>query len=105
MATTTGLFRRNGHFYVRLLLSLHHPLRLTGKSRVVKSLGTSSLSEAKVRALETRLKILLNLDTSVHCQLDAAQSTPRLKFTNLSEMGRSYFQEVEDCLEMALLSQ
>ena len=66
MATTTGLFRRNGHFYVRVLLPLHHPLRLTGKSRVVKSLGTSSPSEAKVRALETRLKILQNLDTSVH---------------------------------------
>ncbi len=66
MATTTGLFRRNGHFYVRVLLPLHHPLRLSGMSRVVKSLGTSSPSEAKVRALETRLKILQNLDTSVH---------------------------------------
>ena len=65
MATTTGLFRRNGHFYVRVLLPLQHPLRLTGKSRIVKSLGTSSPNEAKVRALETRLKILQNLDTSV----------------------------------------
>jgi integrase len=66
MATTTGLFRRNGHFYVRVLLPLHHPLRLTGKSRIVKSLGTSSPNEAKVRALETRLKVLQNLDTAVH---------------------------------------
>lgn len=65
MATTTGLFRRNGRFYVRVLLPLQHPLRLTGKSRIVKSLGTSSPNEAKVRALETRLKILQNLDTSV----------------------------------------
>lgn len=66
MATTTGLFRRNGYFYVRVLLPLLHPLRLTGKSRIVKSLGTSMPSEAKIRALETRLKILQNLDTSVH---------------------------------------
>ncbi len=66
MATTTGLFRRNGHFYVRVLLPLQHPLRLKGKYRIVKSLGTSSQNEAKVRALETRLKILQNLDTSVH---------------------------------------
>lgn len=65
MATTTGLFRRNGHFYVRVLLPLQHPLRQTGKSRIVKSLGTSSPNEAKLRALETRLKILQNLDTSV----------------------------------------
>lgn len=69
MATTTGLFRRNGHFYVRVLLPLQHPLRLTGKSRIVKSLGTSSPSEAKVRALETRLKILHSLDTFVHWEV------------------------------------
>lgn len=69
MATTTGLFRRNGHFYVRVLLPLLHPLRLTGKSRIVKSLGTSSPSEAKVRALETRLKILQSLDTSVRWEV------------------------------------
>ena len=37
--------------------------------------------------------------------LDAAQSTPRLKFINLSSVGRAYFQEVEDCLDMALLRQ
>ena len=66
MATTTGLFRRNGHFYVRVLLPLHHPLRLTGKTRIVKSLGTSSPNEAKVRALETRLKVLQNSDTAAH---------------------------------------
>ncbi len=66
MANTIGLFRRNGHFYVRVLLPLQHPLRQTGKSRVVKSLGTNSPNEAKVRALETRLKVLQNLDTSVH---------------------------------------
>ena len=66
MAATTGLFRRNGHFYLRVLLPLHHPLRLTGKSRIVKSLATSSPNEAKVRALETRLKILQNLDASVN---------------------------------------
>ncbi len=65
MATTTGLFRRNGHFYLRVLLPLNHPLRLTGKSRIVKSLATTSANEAKVRALETRLKILQSLDTNV----------------------------------------
>ena len=40
MASITGLFRRNGHFYLRVLLPLQHPLRLSGKSRIVKSLGT-----------------------------------------------------------------
>lgn len=80
MATTTGLFRRNGHFYLRVLLPLHHPLRKSGKSRIVKSLGTSSPHEAKVRALQTRLKILQHSETSVQWG-DAPQtfvvSTPK----------------------------
>jgi integrase len=69
MANTTGLFRRNGHFYLRVLLPLHHPLRQSGKSRIVKSLGTTIPNEAKVRALETRLKILQHLDASVHWEV------------------------------------
>jgi len=80
MATTTGLFRRNGHFYLRVLLPLHHPLRLIGKSRIVKSLATSSPNEAKIRALETRLKILQNLDVSMHWSVarqPLAVSTPK----------------------------
>ena len=79
MASTTGLFRRNGHFYLRVLLPLHHPLRVTGRSRIVKSLGTSSPNEAKVRALETRLKILQNLDTSVHWEVADLPPTSRTK--------------------------
>ena len=66
MATTTRLFRRNGHFLLRVILPLHHPLLLTGKSLTVKSFATSSPNEAEVRALESRLKILHKLDACVH---------------------------------------
>lgn len=45
----------------------------------------------------------LNAAGLIH--VDAATSTPRRKFINLSQAGRAYFQEVEDCLDKALFMQ
>ena len=49
--------------------------------------------------------LIHKLNAAGFIHLDAAQSTPRLKFINLSPLGRAYFQEVEDFLDRALLRQ
>lgn len=111
------------HFYMHFL-----KLSLAGSTK--KSLPTLSLNELHlleqiavhcemdkpIKVVDvSRMKqfgcpstihhLIHKLSTAGFIELDAAQSSPRLKFIKLSPMGRAYFQEVEDCLDMALLSQ
>jgi site-specific recombinase XerD len=58
-AKTTGLFRRGGAYYVRVLIPEGHPLRHRHPcGRVVQSLGACSHREAHVKALGKRLEVL-----------------------------------------------
>ena len=111
------------HFYMQFL-----QLSLAGSSK--KSLPTLSLNEQHLLEqiavhceMDKPIKVVdvcrmrqFGCPSTIHhlihklsaagfIHLDAAVSTPRLKFINLSQTGRAYFQEVEDCLDMALLSQ
>lgn len=49
--------------------------------------------------------LIHKLSAAGFIHLDRAQSAPRHKFINLSQVGKAYFQKLEDCLDMALSSQ
>ncbi len=58
MAKDTGLFQRNGTFYLRFIVPKHKRHFFEGRSRIVKSLGTESAREAKLQALALRAQWL-----------------------------------------------
>lgn len=58
MAKDTGLFQRNGTFYLRFIVPKHQRHLFEGRSRIVKSLGTESAREAKLQALALRAQWL-----------------------------------------------
>lgn len=70
------------------------PIKVADISRM-KQFGCSSTIHHLIHKL--------NAAGLIH--LDASTSAPRHKFINLSQAGRAYFQEVEDCLDKALLMQ
>ena len=58
MAKDTGLFQRNGTFYLRFIVPKRQRHLFEGRSRIVKSLGTESAREAKLQALVLRAQWL-----------------------------------------------
>jgi len=58
MAKHTGLFQRNGTFYLRFIVPTHQRHLFEGRSRIVKSLGTQSAREAKFQAVVLRAQWL-----------------------------------------------
>lgn len=58
MAKNTGLFLRNGTFYVRFIVPKGQQHLFQGRSRIVKSLCTDSAREAKLQALVLRAQWL-----------------------------------------------
>ncbi len=58
MAKHTGLFQRNGTYYLRFIIPSRQRHLFEGRSRIVKSLGTESAREAKLQALVLRAQWL-----------------------------------------------
>ena len=58
MAKNTGLFLRNGTFYIRFIVPKGQQHLFQGRSRIVKSLSTDSAREAKLQALVLRAQWL-----------------------------------------------
>lgn len=58
MAKHTGLFQRNGTYYLRFIVPTRQRHLFEGRSRIVKSLGTESAREAKLQALVLRAQWL-----------------------------------------------
>lgn len=58
MAKDTGLFQRNGTFYLRFIVPKRQRHLFQGRSRIVKSLSTDSAREAKLQALVLRAQWL-----------------------------------------------
>ena len=61
MSKPTGLFERNGHFYLRLIIPTHQRHLFNGRTRIVQSLKTCSKRQAIVAATLLRAEILSTL--------------------------------------------
>jgi integrase len=61
MSTPTGLFERNGHYYLRLIIPTHQRHLFNGRTRIVQSLNTCHKRQAIVAATLLRAEILSTL--------------------------------------------
>ena len=61
MSTPTGLFERNGHFYLRVIIPTHQRHLFNGRTRIVQSLNTCHKRQAIVAATLLRAEILSTL--------------------------------------------
>jgi integrase len=76
MAHLTGLFRRGGSFYIRIVLPKDHPLQvLHSNGRLVKTLGPCSYKAAIIKGTIKRAEVLGNYD-HVATPHQKAQLTP-----------------------------
>ena len=61
MSKPTGLFERNGHFYLRLIIPTHQRHLFNGRARIVQSLNTSHRRQAVLSATLLRAEIFSKL--------------------------------------------
>lgn len=62
MAGLTGLFRRGGSFYIKIVLPEAHPLRTKyADGRLVQTLGACTHREAVVRGTVRRAEVLAGM--------------------------------------------
>ena len=74
MSQQTGLFQRNGTFYLRFIIPQRQRHLFDGRSRIVRSLNTTSKREANAHALALRAQ-LLNPVASTHLLIGPAKPT------------------------------
>lgn len=58
MSQQTGLFQRNGTFYLRFIIPQRKRHLFDGRSRIVRSLHTTSKQEANAQALGLHAQLL-----------------------------------------------
>jgi integrase len=78
MSQQTGLFQRNGTFYLRFIIPQRQRHLFDGRSRIVRSLNTTSKREANAHALALRAQ-LLNPEASTHLLIGPAKPTKDTK--------------------------
>ena len=61
MSTPTGLFERNGHFYLRFIIPTHQRYLFGGRTRIVQSLNTNQRRQAVLSAALVRAEIMSKL--------------------------------------------
>ena len=61
MSKPTGLFERNGHYYLRLIIPTHQRHLFNGRTRIVQSLNTSHRRQAVLSATLLRAEIFSKL--------------------------------------------
>jgi hypothetical protein len=84
MAHLTGLFRRGGSFYIRIVLPKDHPLQvLHSNGRLVNTLGPCSYKAAIIKGTIKRAEVLGNYD-HLATQFQKAQVTPDFSEANQS---------------------
>jgi hypothetical protein len=66
MSKPTGLFERNGHFYLRLIIPTHQRHLFNGRTRIVQSLNTSHRRQAVLSATLLRAEIFSKLLSQGH---------------------------------------
>jgi integrase len=74
MSQQTGLFQRNGTFYLRFIIPQRQRHLFDGRSRIVRSLNTTSKREANAHALALRAQ-LLNPEASTNLLIGPAKPT------------------------------
>lgn len=74
MSKQTGLFQRNGTFYLRFIIPQRQRHLFDGRSRIVRSLNTTSKREANANALALRAQ-LLNTEALTHLLIGPAKPT------------------------------
>ena len=89
MSQQTGLFQRNGTFYLRFIIPQRQRHLFDGRSRIVRSLNTTSKREANANALALRAQ-LLNPEASTHLLIGQAKPTQEI---NPSSTVRSLLAE------------
>ncbi len=77
MSQQTGLFQRNGTFYLRFIIPQRKRHLFDGRTRIVRSLNTTSKREANAHALALRAQ-LLNPEVSTHLLIGPAKSTQNI---------------------------
>lgn len=78
MSQQTGLFQRNGTFYLRFIIPQRQRHLFDGRTRIVRSLNTTSKREANANALALRAQ-LLNPETSTHLLIGPAKPSQDTK--------------------------
>ena len=66
MSTPTGLFERNGHFYLRFIIPTHQRHLFGGRTRIVQSLNTNQRRQAVLSATLVRAEIMSKLLSQGH---------------------------------------
>jgi integrase len=61
MSTPTGLFERNGHFYLRFIIPTHQRDLFGGRTRIVQSLKTNQRRQAVLAATMLRAELVAKL--------------------------------------------
>jgi integrase len=57
MNHSLGVFERNGHYYMRFVVPVNQQTTFSGRKRIVRSLQTQNLREARARALTERARL------------------------------------------------